>query len=582
MGQRLLLVDSDRSFLKEHQVSLESAFDLEVMASPDGVIPKLESGAYAAVLICVEVADNKGYALCSTIRKHASLDSLKILLLSAKATEEEYRRHQSLKGRADLYLHKPIPPSALVAALTPFVPGKVLDPDNPFGELVDVELGDDWLEGLKSALDKPAASGASEPVFGVRSPSSAKAASLDARPEGIPETIPDSSHLRLLEEQVAALREELRLRDQRLEAADQRILAAEAETQQIQRQMNSVTLNLDEVERSNRESELLKTRLADTESALRNLEETRGREGETMETLKAQLKEALVERTGLIEQVEALNHQVGEKTQRVIELLKERDRLLNETMDLEPFRAKAHELEAALAAKAEALAAVEQEKESIRAENTEALLAKQQELEVSLQAQSQLNATLEELVEQHTGLTGAHQAALLEVAGLKEKVHTSQLEMAGLEATMRGQGRDLAELGTQLRQREAEWEASQAQILERDLQLFAKQETIQQHHEEIARLEAQVSEVRQQLDGARVLHEAEQLELMKGLERAEGEASRLNQALADQQEAFAVLQGEKQAVHDQLSEHRDRLQHLDGLLQEIQDKLRRGSDLARG
>ena len=41
MGQRLLLVDSDRSFLKEHQVSLEAAFDLEVSASPDGVIPRL-------------------------------------------------------------------------------------------------------------------------------------------------------------------------------------------------------------------------------------------------------------------------------------------------------------------------------------------------------------------------------------------------------------------------------------------------------------------------------------------------------------------------------------------------------------
>ena len=60
MGQRLLLVDSDRSFLKEHQVSLEAAFDLEVAASPDRVISRLENGAFAAVLICVEVAENKG------------------------------------------------------------------------------------------------------------------------------------------------------------------------------------------------------------------------------------------------------------------------------------------------------------------------------------------------------------------------------------------------------------------------------------------------------------------------------------------------------------------------------------------
>ena len=170
MGQRLLLVDSDRSFLKEHQVSLEAAFDLEVASSPDRVVARLESGAFAAVFICVEVAENKGYALCSTIRKNAKLDGLKIVLISAKATEEEYRRHQSLKGRADLYLHKPIAPSALVAALTPLVPGRVLDPDNPLGELVDAELGDDWLDGLKTSLDDPLAGASSGPAFGGHPP----------------------------------------------------------------------------------------------------------------------------------------------------------------------------------------------------------------------------------------------------------------------------------------------------------------------------------------------------------------------------------------------------------------------------
>ncbi len=582
MGQRLLLVDSDRSFLKEHQVSLEAAFDLEVMASPDGVISRLESGDFAAVFICVEVADNKGYALCSAIRKHASLDGLKIVLISIKATEEEYRRHQSLKGKADLYLHKPISPSALVAALMPLVPGRVLDPDNPFGELVDTELGDDWLDGLKNALDNPASSGSSDPVFGVRPSSSVQTTHLDAGTEMTHEVQPDTRHVRLLEEQIAVLHEELRTRDQRLAAADQRILVAEVETQQIQRQMNSVTLNLDELERSNREAEILKARLAETELTLRTLEESRGREGETLETVKAQLKEALIERTELIQQVETLNHQVGEKTQRTIELLKERDRLQNETMDLEPFRAKTHELETALAANEEAQAVKQQELESILAEKTGALLSKQQELEESLQAQSQLNTTLESLVEQHTSLEGVHQSALLEVAGHKEKVYACQLEIAGLEATMRGQGRDLAELGAQLRQREAELEASQAQILERDQQLLAKQDVIQQHQEEITRLTAQLAGIQQELDEGRILHEGERLELMNGLDQKEAEISRLNQVLTDQREAHGVLEREKQAAHGQLSEHRDRLQNLDNLLQEIQDKLRRGSDLARG
>jgi chromosome segregation ATPase len=603
MGQRLLLVDSDRSFLKEHQVSLESAFDLELAGSPDGVLAKLESGAYAAVFICVEVADNKGYALCSSIRKNSKLDGVKIALISSKATEEEYRRHQSLKGRADLYLHKPMAPSALVAALAPLVPGRTLDPDNPFGELVDTELGDDWLDSLKGALDGPTAPApapASAPVFGVRPEALVPAPSLDRGPALAAEVPHDSRHVRLLEDQVANLHEELRAKDQRLEAAEERLRAAEAEAQQVQRQLNSVTLNLDELERSTRESEALKARLAETETALRALEETRGREGESAETLKAQLKEALTERTDLIQQVETLNQQVGEKAQRAIELLKERDRLLHENLDLEPFKAKAAELETALAdltatlatrhqeleatrtEHAAALEARQQEFEATRTEHAAALEARQGELDAALLAQAQLNTTLEALVEQHAGLEGVHQATLLEVVGFKERAHGYQLEIAGLEATLRGQGRDLAELGARLRQVETELEASQALVLERDQQLVARQELLQQQQEEVARLSSQLAAARQELDETNILHDGQRLELMNGLDQKEAEIMRLNQVIAGHQESHATLEREKQAVHGQLSEHRDRLQNLDGLLQEIQDKLRRGSDLARG
>ncbi len=584
MGQRLLLVDSDRSFLKEHQVSLEAAFDLEVVGSPEGVIARLESGAFAAVFISVEVADNKGYALCSTIRKNSKLDAVKIVLISAKATEEEYRRHRSLKGKADLYLHKPIAPSALVAGLTPLVPVRVLDPDNPLGELVDTELGDDWLDNLKGALDGPAASGpmTAAQMFGTPPPSPVQTTNLDATVDRSADVPHDSRHVRLLEDQVATLHEELRVRDQRLAAAEQRIQAAESEALQVQRQMNSVTLNLDELERSNRESETLKARLAETEAALRSLEESRGRDGETVESMKAQLKEALTERTDLIQQVETLNQQVGDKAQRAIELLKDRDRLMRELMDLEPFKAKAQDLESALAAKTDALAAKQEELETVLVGKLEVLTTKQQELEDSQRAQAQLNATLESLVEQHTSLEGIHQVALLEVAGFKERAHTYQLEIAGLEATMRGQGRDLAELGTQLRQREGELEACQTQILERDQQLLAKQEIIQQHEEELTHLMVQFTTIQQDLDAAKIQHEGERLELMNGLDQKDSEIMRLNRTLADHQEAHSLLEREKQAVHGQLSEHRDRLQNLDGLLKEIQDKLRRGSDLARG
>ena len=153
MGQRLLIVDGDRRFIKDHQVALEAAFDVDFLYSTDGVLPLLENGDFAAVLICVEVSENKGYAICSAIRKNPKLVDLKVALISAKATEEEYARHRSLKGKADLYLHKPLISSALVASLTPLVPPRSVDPDNPLGDLSGADLGDEWLESLKAELD---------------------------------------------------------------------------------------------------------------------------------------------------------------------------------------------------------------------------------------------------------------------------------------------------------------------------------------------------------------------------------------------------------------------------------------------
>jgi len=440
MGQRLLLVDSDRSFLKEHKVSLEVAFDLEVAGSPEGVVTRLEQGDFAAALICVEVADNKGYALCSTLRKHPSLGGLKIALISAKATEEEFRRHQSLKGRADLYLNKPIAPSTLVAALSPLVPSRAVDPDNPLGDLADTDMGDDWLEVLKGNVVTPA-----EPVPAPpppRFPAAVPAGDLETKA-----TAPtDTPRVRLLEAQIDALREELHSRDQRLREAEG----------ELQRQLGTVTLNLDEAAAATREVQTLKARLADAEAALAT-----------------------------------------------------RDR---------------------------------------------------------------------------------------ELADHKEKAHVMQLNLAGLEVAMQAQERDLTELGDRLRQAEADFEGSRVRLQEGEQQIQALHgqlqegeqqiqtlhEQLQERQEEITRLTVQAAGLRQQIDESTIQHDGERLELMNGLDQKDAELARVTRTLTEQREAYAALEREKQAAHGQLSEHRDRLQNLDALLQEVQEHLRRGSDLAKG
>ncbi len=552
MGQRLLLVDSDRSFLKEHQVSLEAAFDLEICPAPDGVLGRLEQGAYAAVLICVEVAENKGYALCSAIRKSARLADLKVALISAKATDEEYRRHQSLKGRADLYLHKPIAPSALVAALTPLVPGRTLDPDNPLGELVDTELGDDWLDGLKASLEEPVAAPAS-----LLPPAPPRRALDLLPPDPSPHSVtlnleakatapPDTTRTRLLEEQVAALHEELRVRDRKLQDTA-------AELQQLQRQLSSVTQNLDEMERRRQEAEALAAKLAEAEAALRRLEESGSRDGES---LRVQLKETLTERTDLLHQVEELNLQLSEKTQRTIELLKERDRLQQQALDLEPLQGRVTELEAALGAREQALAEAKE-------------------------AEAHLNASLEGLVLRHQELEGVHQAALLDAAGHKERAHTLQLELAGLEATMRGQGRELAEVSDRLRAEEVKNLDLQAALAERERDLEGRIQDVQRLEAEVQSLEARAAEVQQRLDEATIQHEGERLELMNGLDQKEAELVRMAQVLQSQQEVQAGLEGDKRDLQARLAEHQARLDQLGSLLDGAADQLRRGADLAR-
>lgn len=408
MGLRLLLVDSDRSFLKEHKVSLEAAFDLEVASSPDGVAERLAQGGYAAVLICVEVADNKGYALCSTLRRQPALGELKIALISAKATEEEYRRHQSLKGRADLYLRKPIAPSALVAALSPLVPGRAVDPDNPLGDLADGEGGDDWLDNLRGAMAPPPVPPPSpEPPPPPPAPAAAKQ-SRSTRP-------PDTTRAHLLEEQVVALREELRVRDQQLREAED----------YLHERIGAATLNLDEIAARDRD-----------------------------------------------------------------------------------------------------LAAAQQEAEEARA-----------------------------------------------------RAERLQKDLADLKAARQLQDREQAELKSRLKQAETKLAAD---AREREQELQSCQEALQQREKDVLRLTSQMSGLRQQLDEALVQHDGERLELMNAMDQKEAELARLKQDLAEHREAHAALEREKQAAYGQLSEHRDRLRNLDTLLREIQDHLRRGSDLAKG
>ena len=350
-GQRLLIVDNDRAFLKEHQVALEAAFEVEVVASPDTAMQRLESGAFACVLISVEIADNRGYALCASIRRSAKLGAVKVGLISAKATEDEYKRHQGLKGRADLYLMKPIAPVALVEALRPLVPPRGVDPDNPLGDLADDgdlggDLGGDWLGDLKTDLNQELGSApAAQPVGGTVAISQDQIqAALAAMPlpsapaPGLRDTAPPHAiKPDMTQGEIAHLKEELKAKDAKLKETEDAL-------SQLQRQLNSVTVNLDELERRGKEADALQAKLAEAQAALAKAEES----GDA-ESLRQQLKDAIAERSSLIQQADQLNQQLSEKTTRTIDLLRERDKLQTQTLEIPALQARVEAAESGIA-----------------------------------------------------------------------------------------------------------------------------------------------------------------------------------------------------------------------------------------
>jgi CheY-like chemotaxis protein len=397
MGHRLLVVDSDRRFLQDHKVSLESSFDVEFREGTEGTLSHLESGDFAAILLCVEASENKGYSLCSAIRRSPILADLKVALISAKATEEEYARHQSLKGKADLYLHKPIRSNALVSSLAKVVPLKSVDPDNPLGDLGGADLGDEWLESLKSELEletvphqlPPPAPTAPVPVatlLGFTRP----------LPPPAPQPIPkDAGRVELLESRVKDLETKLVATSDELEQKSQameelvrtgteaqtlfeektlqameletRLAAAEAELDQSRRDLEELAQQEQEARTLLQEkaqltmdmmesNQLLQAQLAeareDMEQVSRSLRELEAR----TETLDAER----TERLGAVAQLEA---SLDESRQQLAGLEENHERQQMELLAaIDDREARLGRLEAAMTAQREQIQLLEQEK----------------------------------------------------------------------------------------------------------------------------------------------------------------------------------------------------------------------------
>jgi CheY-like chemotaxis protein len=607
MGQRLLIVDSDMAFLKEHQIALESAFDMEVCTSTDGVLARLEEGSFAAVLICVEVSENKGYALCSAIRKSHSLGHVKVALISAKATEEEYARHQSLKGRADIYLHKPIRPANLVESLSPLVPPRAVDPDNPLGDLIGADLGDEWIENLKVEVSQD---NFPEAKVELASPLSESLSPLpevvDVSPAAQTMMVPVSSinapevnagKIELLEFRIQDLEGKLLTQAKSLEEKDQEI-------EVLRSTPSPVTLNMEDVERHQAESEVLQTRIKESEDAALSLKSE-------LDELRSSLVTAEQDRDRLRNEMDDLESRSSTlsgvqsdlvEIQQVVDQLREELSLSKrDVAGLEgTLRGQGREL-ADQGLKINVLEKEKQELSSKLEQETARALALEQSLDSLDQAKEAYEQQISELESMVLRMESACQASEAELGTLRESYQDietrsksareeSDLRIKELETAQAASAKAIGKIDTELAEANQKCETLEAELASTQKSLSDSETTLAQVKPDLeearallgqtekdlaeareaeARVRALCAEVESRLTQANEEHRQQQLELLAGIDDRDAKLAELKESNETQGARISVLEAKLEA--------RDtKIQSLSEALGDVLDRARQG------
>jgi chromosome segregation ATPase len=604
MGHRLLVVDSDRRFIQDHKASLESAFEVDFRNGTEGSLAHLETGGFAAVLLCVEASENKGYSLCSAIRRSPALADLKVALISAKATPEEYARHQSLKGRADLYLHKPIRPNALVSALTPFVPLKPDDPDNPLGDLGG-DLGDEWLESLKSELEIETAPGATSapspaPATPLLSASALLAGrgSILAMPQAPPKPPPmaeNTGRIELLEARVRDLETKLVANADALENSERELARVRDERAEGEQDLARSQEALAASEQARVQAEQAR---AEAEQGRAEAEQALSQTGHSGEDARRQLDEKTQLAMDLMESNQLLQAQLAEARE-------DHERL---SQALREAQAAAGELETA---RDGAQAAREERERDLQSQLAEARAEQErlersgQELRDQLEQARQAGAgELEALrreaaaaLEDRDRLERERQSQLAELREAKDLLERSlQDQLAGAWAAKDQLEQSLrAELAGAWEAREQQEQALRGQLADAADELYRRGEaerSLQERNRELerARDEAQAgrdqaaqaqSALEQRLAGIEQDHERQQMELMAAIDDRDAQLVRSNAILDALRAQVQQLEQDKQAAEAAGEQRSGRLRQLAEQLAGLESQARQAAELAR-
>jgi CheY-like chemotaxis protein len=574
MSTRLLVVDSDRKFIQDHKAQLESAFEADFLFSTDGALTRLESGQYGAILLCVETSENKGYALCSAIRRTPLLQDLKIALISAKASEEEYARHRGTKGRADLYLHKPVNSSSLIPALADLVPMKEDDPDNPLGDLAGSDLGEEWLESLKSELETeaPAAPAPAPPPAAI-----APAPGWTAAP--MPERAPgrNDGEVELLEWRVRDLEQKLVVHHEEIERKNREI-------EDLLQRNAAVTRNLDEVQQVHHEAERLRQVISDKEASL----------ARSKEELEAALAEArrtadrLEERDVLLAEAQRKNEELLETHQLLQAQLEEAWETGGKVKALE---ASLEEAGQALRQAEERVGQAERGRDDAAGERDQARLeleASRSELEARDARVRELEGSLAKVGELEAELASTREQVSfqeLTIRNLAEERRDLQAARDRQDDAITEQAGEIIVLQERIRLQET---ASRDTAEERDALLEVRtrlQEKVQALEGTIAELEGRAqrleAESTARCEALEAGFNAQRAEFAAGIQAREESIAGLNEALEGLRRDLGRFGQEKRDAEALAQRRADRIEAITAVLAELEGKAGQALDLAR-
>lgn len=103
MGDKILIIDTDKSFIKGLKYSLEQDnYEIDVLTSGKEVIDKINKKSYEIILLELEMPDMNGLTICQNIR---NISSVPLIFLTNN--NEDIKKILALEYGADDYLVKP-------------------------------------------------------------------------------------------------------------------------------------------------------------------------------------------------------------------------------------------------------------------------------------------------------------------------------------------------------------------------------------------------------------------------------------------------------------------------------------------